>query len=400
MSLAALNSPTVPGPTDKVTVLHLAVEWNTPQRDQTTTAIEWLVDGIDDFDNVVIAYRRVTHRAAGSEIRVPSQRARVYDFPYFGLPLGIGLHAAMRKAARRTIGRLERDGIRPAVVHAHKLTFEGIAGWYIARHFGVPLMLSLRGEVETKVFRNKPLLRPFLRKVCTDATRIYVVSAWFIDEFHKHMPDLSARERLLPNFVGNTTPVISPQPPEDRFVSIFNLDMWRRKGASWLLAGFADAARQDLTLKLDIIGRGTAKARAVVEKLIKRYRLQDRVRLREPMSNTELLAALPRYRGLLLPSVNETFGMVYVEALFAGIPVLFTRGTAIDGYVDGLAAAKTVPARDTQAITRAILDIARDELVLRAELAGSAARLFATFDPASTISRYRADLREAIAQPE
>ena len=377
-----------------ITVLHLAVEWNTPQRVKTTTAVEWLVDAIDDFDNVVIAYRRVPRRVAGTETVVSLAPVRVYDFPYFGLPLGIGLHSAMRDAARRTIKQLELDGIRPAVVHAHKLTFEGIAGWYIAQHFGVPLMLSLRGEVETKVFRYKPILRRFLQRMCRDAARLYIVSAWFADEFHRHVPDVAARERMLPNIVRNIEPVIESQPPGETFVSIFNLNMWRRKGASWLLAGFADAARQDATLKLDIIGRGTDRARAAVRRIITRHKLEDRVRLVGEMSNAELLAALPRYRGLLLPSVNETFGMVYVEALFAGIPILFTRGTAIDGYVDGLSAAKTVPPRDVRAITRAILEIARDGAILRADLAAAAPRLFAAFDPVSATARYRADLLE------
>jgi glycosyltransferase involved in cell wall biosynthesis len=114
------------------------------------------------------------------------------------------------------------------------------------------------------------------------------------------------------------------------------------------------------------------------------------------LPNAELLAALPRYRALLLPSLNETFGMVYVEALFAGLPILFTRGTGIDGYLDGLDVGHAVPPRDVDAIAAATLDLWRRSDTLRANIASAAPQLFATFDPATNLARYRADVRAAV----
>jgi len=33
-----------------------------------------------------------------------------------------------------------------------------------------------------------------------------------------------------------------------------------------------------------------------------------------------------------MPSRRQTFGMVFIEALFAGLPVLYPRGWSIDGF--------------------------------------------------------------------
>lgn len=379
------------------TIIHLAVDANTPQRPRTTTAIEWFVDALDDeFANVLIAYQRqATWRVADPEECAPAGH-RLFHFPFAGLKFGIGLLPAMRRAAQRTIALLEREGIRPDLVHAHKLTFEGIAGWYVARHFGVPLFVSLRGEVETKIFRRKPGLRPLLRRICADTARLYFVSAWFRDEFHRFVPPAPAKERLLPNIVRNIAPVIVAAPPGDAFVSVLNLDTWRRKGLRWLLDGLAVAVKREPAIRLDIIGGGSAASVARVEAMIAARGLAEVVTLVGSLPNDAVIARLPTYRALLLPSLNETFGMVYVEALFAGVPVLFTAGTAIDGYLDGLDVAVTVPPRDVPAIADAIVTLFERSSAMRAAIVEAAPQLFRTFDAETMVAAYKADVRAAI----
>src|SRR6478752_28675 len=187
-----------------VRIVHLAVDVNTPQRQRTTTAIEWFVDSLGDYENVLVGMRRTPFpwRTRGTDCG--SDRGyRLFDLPFYGLPFGVGLLFSMWVVARRVIRLLESEGLRPDIIHAHKLTFEGIAGWFVARHFGVPLFVSLRGEVETKIFRLKPTYRPLLRRICRYAERLYFVSAWFRDEFHKYVPAQPDKERLLPNIVRN-----------------------------------------------------------------------------------------------------------------------------------------------------------------------------------------------------
>jgi len=380
-----------------VRIVHLAVDVNTPQRQRTTTAIEWFVDSLGDYENVLVGMRRTPFpwRTRGTDCG--SDRGyRLFDLPFYGLPFGVGLLFSMWLVARRVIRLLESEGLRPDIVHAHKLTFEGIAGWFIARHFGVPLFVSLRGEVETKIFRLKPTYRPLLRRICRYAERLYFVSAWFRDEYHRYVPAQPDKEKLLPNIVRNIAPQIAALPAGNSFVTILNLDTWKRKGLAWLIDGFAQARRELPALQLDIIGGGSAESVARAEQMIAGAGLTGSVRLTGPLPNAEVIRRLPSYRALLLPSRNETFGMVYVEALFAGIPVLFTRGTAIDGYLDGLDVAITVPEGDPQAITQAIIELDAKTDRMRAALAASAVELHSRFDPERVIAAYRADVADAV----
>lgn len=385
-----------------VTVVHLAVDYNTPQRQRTTTAVEWFVSELTDYDNVVMAMRR-TSRPSGRMSTAPAIECdtpvgRLFDLPFFGLPLGIGLHRSMRRAAARIIALLEQQNIRPGLIHAHKFSFEGMAGWYVARHFGVPLFISLRGEVETKVFRAKPLLRPFLRRVARDAARLYFVSAWFEPMFHAMVPGVADKGRRLPNIVRNITPTITTSPPDAALVSVFNLDTHKRKGLSWLLDAMQVALRDEPDCRLDIIGGGSTRSIERCTAMIAARGLESSVRLVGAVPNAELIGRLPHYRGMVLPSLNETFGMVYVESLFAGVPVLYTAGTAVDRYLDGLGVAIAVPPRDSGAIAAGILDLWRSWPRFRENIERAAPELFATFDPAVNIARYQQDVRVALQQ--
>ncbi|CAN5290877.1 hypothetical protein BH11PSE5_BH11PSE5_11000 [soil metagenome] len=381
----------------RTTILHLAVDYNTPYRAPTTHAIECFVDELDTFDNVVIALRRSASPNIGPVVRCPSTAVQLFDMQYFGLPLGLGLHFSMRRTARRIIALLDQQDIRPELVHAHKFTFEGLAGWYVARHFGVPLFVSLRGEVETKVFRYKPLLRNVLGEVSAYATRLYFVSAWFEQEFHRYSPGWSQKERRLPNIVGNIHPAIEPQPAGGGFVAVLNLDTRKRKGLRWLLDAVAMALDANPQIRLDIIGGGSVQSVAAVAGMIESRGLTNVVSLIGPLSNKELLKRMPTYRALVLPSLNETFGMVFIEALFAGLPIVYTAGTAIDGYIDGLDVGIAVGPRDVGAISAAMVKLWTQSDAFKAEIATAAPALFDIFDPRRSIAAYRADVIDAVA---
>lgn len=75
-----------------------------------------------------------------------------------------------------------------------------------------------------------------------------------------------------------------------------------------------------------------------------------------------------RATALVMPSFRESFGLVFIEALFAGIPVIYPKGTAIDGYFDGLPFAISVDAHDPGAIAAAMRQVRAEEAELKAAL--------------------------------
>ena len=78
---------------------------------------------------------------------------------------------------------------------------------------------------------------------------------------------------------------------------------------------------------------------------------------------------------LLVPSSAETFGLVYLEAMSQGVPVLYTRGQGFDGqFADG-EVGWAVPCRDIRAQAEALRRVAQgDYAALSARCAEQARR--------------------------
>ncbi len=379
-------------------VLHITGDYPDPSRAPTTVAIKGLIDSLTGCDHVVVSLSRTPDPRRLKVVEFPAPAGqRLFAIHYFGLPFGVGLLPSFFGVARQIERLLDTYGLRPNMVHSHRLTFDGLAGWLIARWRGIDHVVSVRGEVESKVLRHKPTYRPLIRRILADAHRIYYVSAWIRPELERLAPNISAKSRDLPNIVANTRPNIEPGTAGDTFVAAANLDIYEKKGLDRLIAAFAQAAPSIPQARLDIIGAGKPENVARLQALIDTTGYKDRIRLRGPLPNAAFLAELPAALALALPSHNETFGLVYTEALFAGVPILYSRGTGIDGHLTGLDVGIAVNPDDTDAIADGLIELYRRNDQFRLAIAAAAPELFARFDPDRQVALYMADVAAALA---
>ncbi len=380
---------------DKPLVLHISADYPDPHRGPTTKAVEHLVTGTKSANHVVVSLDR-TGRPGDTYFRDCGMvdGVRLFAHRYFAPPLGAGLSSSMQAVAKRTADILEREGLKPDAIHAHKYSFEGIAGLRLARHFGndIPFLVSVRGEAESKVLRFKPTYRSLLQQIADRANRIYYVSAWFRPTLNDRIKIDPAKEVLLPNIVGNIRAEIPTREPSPNFVSVLNLDIRRRKGLKPLLTAFRRFHADHPEIGLDIVGGGSEESVAAVRALIKQLDLGGKVRLLGRIDNATVTETLPNYLGLVLPSFNETFGMVYLEALFAGIPILYGRGTGIDGYLDGIDAGVAVTPGNVGEIAAGLDRLYVRNSDFRTAISSNAEELHARFDPQAIISRYCNDV--------
>ncbi len=84
-------------------------------------------------------------------------------------------------------------------------------------------------------------------------------------------------------------------------------------------------------IQLDIIGEGKQKEN--LEQLVKRLNLDKKVTFRNRMSNEQVSNLMNQSYIFLLPSINEGFGITYVEAMNAGCIAIGTKNEGIDGFI-------------------------------------------------------------------
>jgi glycogen(starch) synthase len=96
-----------------------------------------------------------------------------------------------------------------------------------------------------------------------------------------------------------------------------------RKGVHWLLEAFTICRRDDPALTLTLVGDG--ELRPQLEKRAAELGVAEAVTFAGAVSPARALRMMHRHDLLVHPSRYETFGVVVVEAVAAGLPVIVTR---------------------------------------------------------------------------
>ena len=132
------------------------------------------------------------------------------------------------------------------------------------------------------------------------------------------------------------------------------------KGLLALLDGFAPLARRESNVSLVLVGEDGGMA-ATVDDRARELGLAGRVRRVGHVVEDRLLAAAYREaRALILPSDYEAFGLVLLEAMAEGTPVIATRVGGVPAIVDDGRTGLLVPAGEPAPLGEAIARIWAD----------------------------------------
>lgn len=108
---------------------------------------------------------------------------------------------------------------------------------------------------------------------------------------------------------------------EFNFISVGNLIKHKRMHHT--IKAFNKAFKNNLKVKLTIIGGGSEKKN--LESLIKELNLEDRIKLTGRIERKEIAEYFKKSDVFVLASKGETFGVVFIEAMASGLPVIATR---------------------------------------------------------------------------
>jgi L-malate glycosyltransferase len=154
-----------------------------------------------------------------------------------------------------------------------------------------------------------------------------------------------------------------------RLVEKKNLGFAIRAFAQW-----HSAAAHDRTLRLVGYGEHGDELRALAAEL----GIADRVVFEGRLESRAVIAAMRDALCLILPSTEEQFGLVVIEALAAGLPVLVSSNAgAVDGLIDSGVNGWVIDPYRPEALVAAMTLLDRDEAAWQAASAaalGSAGR--------------------------
>lgn len=357
----------------KPLIVHVSADYPDACQPQKTRAIAAIVEGsADHFDHRVYSLNRdgggisAFLRAGLTETVVDD--GQVASWRYAQPAKGFLLAAAMRGVADAIVADVRERGLRPALIQGHKLSFEGIAARHAAQALGVPYALTLQGNTDQKVVSARLDLRPLYRRVWRDAAAVFAFAPWIARWCDARFGPSAGRVVPLP-CIPAAERVIAPRQTGPRVITAFHLAHWRNKNVETLARACTQLASEFPELSLEVAGQGDKEAERSVDTVLARSGASSFARRLGHVGGSSIQDWMNEAAVFVLPSRRETFGMVFIEALLAGCPIVYPRGAAVDGYFDGCDFALGVDARDPRAVADAIGAMLRENTARKAALA-------------------------------
>lgn len=401
------RSPLPPRLETALRILHLSADYPDPVAPQKTRAIANLLALIPEHGNQVLSLNR---RGGIADLRAwtgdvesapfEDGNGRHLAVTYRAPPKGI-LH---RHFLERLADRLEGPAraFAPALIHAHKLTVEGIVAARLAARLGVPFVLTVQGNTDLKIAGARPDLRRHLARIWRDAAVVLPFAPWAAEALGRLLGPRPGAVIPLP-CPGPADALMAPRPTPagapPLILSAFGLAHARNKNAARLIRAAGRAAGAIPELRLEILGAGEPGPLAALAGRV----LPGRVAFPGPVAHEAVQRRFNAAAAFALVSHRETFGMVFAEALLAGTPCLYPRGRAIAGYFPEGGPESVVLAadpRDEAAIAAALVRLVREEAAFKARLAGLQEAGGLDFLRRKQIAkRYRTALNQALSEP-
>jgi glycogen synthase len=295
------------------------------------------------------------------------------------------------------ISRLKKANVD--LVHIQCVSANGFYGWVLARILRLPVVVTLQGELTMdagRIYQTTSFVPWVLRKLLRTADAVTACSSATLAEGEEFAGlSLGARGSVIYNGVS-LTEFDSAVPEVRKFPYVFGIGrLVENKGFDVLLRAFALSERMDHELVIAGVGPELETLVALAEEL----GLAGRVDFVGRADRTRTAALFRGCAVFVLPSLHEPMGIVNLEAMAAGKPVIASRVGGVPEIVLDGQTGLLVPAGDPQAMADAlkkVISVETGQLQSEASLMGEAGRKRAEeFDWPAICTRYT-DLYKAV----
>jgi teichuronic acid biosynthesis glycosyltransferase TuaC len=219
---------------------------------------------------------------------------------------------------------VERHGL-PDVIHAHGSLLAGPLAKKIGARTGIPYVVT---EHNTAFSRNaiRPWQDLLVADVLANATARVAVSPALGRLLENRYGDAARPWQWIPNVVSQSFQPSKLAPSESigrtrfRFLNVALISA--NKGQDTLLYAMSKLVRAGVDVELRIVGDGVL--RPSLNRLAAELGISSRVTFLGTLGRDRVVEQMQAADAFVLSSRHETFGVVLIEALACGLPVIAT----------------------------------------------------------------------------
>lgn len=236
-----------------------------------------------------------------------------------------------------TIERLYKTNLSDEkfdVIHAHCAVWAGYAAYRLSQYTQIPYVIT---EHSTLFQLHKDWISEkdnrCIRRVYECASEVICVSNAFAGLLKEYRKDIKVVGNVVDCdfFCINNTKTNCKM----RFLSVCYMHtkgQLEKKGIDILLSAWRKLSSRYDDIELVIGGGG--KAKQVVDRWCNEYEIENTVVLLGELSRNEVREQMQKCDCFVLPSRYETFGVVFIEAMACGKPVIAIRNGGPDDFVN------------------------------------------------------------------
>lgn len=224
------------------------------------------------------------------------------------------------------------------IIHATTLYSDGALALKIHKAYGTPYMVAIRATDIHMFMKFKPELFSLAKEILFNAKQLIFVSESLRNNFLSHK-----KIKGISNEIAHKTQVIyngmdsfwfenikTKKPAELAPRIIYVGRIVKNKNIIRLLKAVLLLQKEIQGIHLTIVGYGNEKLKKQIIDYMEKF--PKTISFEGQITDRESLAKAYGEHGIFaMPSFAETFGLVYLEAMTQGLPVLLSENSGIDG---------------------------------------------------------------------
>lgn len=227
------------------------------------------------------------------------------------------------------------------IIHAHTWITDGGVAYLLNKKYGTPYIITIRSTDINTYIKWFLHIKPLAKKILLNASKIIFVSKVLEKKFfslkfiQEDINYIKNKSIIIPNGIDSfwfeNLKERKLQSTDNIIKLIYVGNFLKRKNVQNLIKAMELIKNQGRKVNLKLIGGGRLYSNKLMDKINDDSDIQFLGRMED---KTEIASHLNSSDIFTMPSYGETFGLVYIEALSQGIPIIYTRNDGIDGLVE------------------------------------------------------------------
>ena len=251
------------------------------------------------------------------------------------------------------------------IIHGHTLFSDGNVAYMLNKNFGIPYVVTIRNQDIYSFFKKLFFLRKKGVDILLSADAIICLSESYkktlLDKYvpKKYIREISSKIQIIPNGIDdfwfeNKFNKAKNLNDEKNIRLLYVGEITQNKNITTTQKAMDILKEKGISCKLSIVG--PVRDKEYFNKIID----NEHTTYHNRVPKEELIDFYRDHDIFIMPSIHETFGLVYAEAMSQGLPIIYSKNQGFDGQFEDGEVGFAVDSLDYNQVSYRIKDIIDD----------------------------------------